>query len=61
MVDIAAGLLRSDKSRAEDWIEWNVNEISYDRKDIWPQVLRGLKEGLKQFASIDSESRALMR
>jgi len=46
MVDVAVGLLEGHGVRAEDWLEWRKERVSFEKDSLWKGVVEGLKEGL---------------
>ncbi|KAF2802739.1 uncharacterized protein BDZ99DRAFT_468708 [Mytilinidion resinicola] len=51
MVDVAVGVLdAADGVRAESWLEWRVQNLSFEEDVIHHALVNGLKEGLKTWA-----------
>ncbi|CAA7267187.1 unnamed protein product [Cyclocybe aegerita] len=52
LLEVSVGLLdeRIDGARAESWLEWCTDRVSYEDKALSPEVAKALAEGLKESA-----------
>ncbi|KAJ3512078.1 hypothetical protein NLJ89_g3737 [Agrocybe chaxingu] len=52
LLEVSVGLFdeRIDGARAEDWLEWCTDRVSYEDKALSPEVAKALSEGLKESA-----------
>jgi len=55
VIDVSVGLFDAGGARAEGWLEWHKDRISFDEMSQRPALLKGLLEGLK--VCKNSESR----
>ncbi|KAJ5952455.1 uncharacterized protein N7479_010868 [Penicillium vulpinum] len=47
LIDVSVGLLQANGARAEDWLEWATNRISFAEMAVQHDLIRILEEGLK--------------
>lgn len=50
IVDIAAGLIDAEDTRAEDWLEWRTYKLAFEDDAVWKSVRDSLKSGLQATA-----------
>lgn len=50
LIDVSAGLLQATGARAEDWLEWATDRISFAEMAVQHDLIHILEEGLKIYS-----------
>jgi hypothetical protein len=50
LIDVSAGLLQATGARAEDWLEWATDRISFAEMAVQHDLIHILEEGLKVYS-----------
>ena len=53
LIDVSVGLLHAKGVRAEDWLDWAPNRVSFAEMAVQLDLIHRLEEGMKRFSDKD--------